>query len=243
MFNYTLIRKAKLALLEQRAPAYFDLQFIRAMPPKHQSRCLEMLDASHSQLRQDLFGLSMLDFKENGFFVEFGGTDGVEWNNSLLMEQKFGWNGILAEPARQWHAELKKNRRATIDTRCVWKASGEHLDFTETPRGANSSITQFVKKRRQLRGTTYQVETITLNDLLEQHDAPAVVDFLSVDTEGSEFDILNAVDYDRWSFRVMVVEHNMAPQRQDIFKLLTSKGYRRVLEDVSRFDDWYMLDA
>lgn len=242
MFNYTLIRKAKLALLEQRAPAFFDLNFVRAMPAQHQSRCLSLLDTSTSQLRQDLFALSMLDFKRDGFFVEFGATNGVEWNNSLLMEREFGWQGILAEPARQWHDKLKQNRKAAIDTRCVWKETGQMLDFTETPRGENSSVTQFVRKRRQLRGTTYQVETITLNDLLEQNSAPQLIDFMSVDTEGSEFDILNAVDFDRWSFRVIVVEHNMAPQRQDIHKLLTSKGYSRVLEEISRFDDWYLLN-
>ena len=97
-----------------------------------------------------------------------------------------------------------------------------------------------MSKSRKLRGTSYDVTTISLNDLLAEHGAPEVIDYLSVDTEGSEFDILNALDFDRWSFRILTVEHNFAPQREDIHALLTSKGYARVLEDVSRFDDWYV---
>ena len=70
-----------------------------------------------------------------------------------------------------------------------------------------------------------------------------LVDLVSIDTEGSEYDILSTVDFDRWSFRVMTVEHNHEPQRDQVVALLTSKGYRRVFEAVSRFDDWYVLDA
>jgi hypothetical protein len=97
-----------------------------------------------------------------------------------------------------------------------------------------------MKKRRQIRGTTYPVETITLTELLQSHGAPEVIDYLSIDTEGSEFDILNAFEFNRYRFRVITVEHNFAPQRGDIYRLLTEHGYRRVAETASRFDDWYV---
>jgi FkbM family methyltransferase len=240
--NTTITRKDRLHQLKVRERGYFDLEFIKAMNPDQRNRCIDLLETSRSQLRQDLFALSRVDFKEGGFFVEFGATDGVELNNSWLMEKQFGWQGILAEPARGWHGDLKQNRDCTIETRCVWRATGETLQFTEAPRGENSAISTFVKPTRKLRGQSYDVETISLNDLLEQHNAPEVIDYISVDTEGSEFDILNNVDFDRWSFRVMTVEHNHAPQRADIHKLLTEKGYTRILEPISRFDDWYVKD-
>ena len=240
--NTTVTRKDRLQDLKERERGYFDLEFIKAMDPKHRNRCIDLLDVSQSQIRQDLFALSRVDFKDNGFFVEFGATNGVELNNTWLMENRFGWSGILAEPARGWHQDLKSNRNCTIETRCVWKASGETLQFTEAPRGENSGISTYVKSTRKLRGQNYDVETISLNDLLITHNAPDVIDFISIDTEGSEFEILNQFDFDRWSFRVMAVEHNFAPQRDDIYQLLTSHGYRRVLEKVSRFDDWYVKD-
>lgn len=238
----TLIRRDRLRQLKDRENAWHDLQFIRALDPDRRSRCVDLLDQSRSQIRQDLFALAQLEFKTGGFFVEFGATNGVELNNTWLMEHEFGWSGILAEPATGWHDDLHANRKATIDTRCVWKASDETVQFTETPTGINSSISSFVKTSRKMRGRTYSVETVSLNDLLAGHGAPEVIDYISIDTEGSEFDILSALDFDRWAFRVMTVEHNHEPQREDVQDLLTGHGYRRVMQDVSRFDDWYVKD-
>ena len=67
---------------------------------KHHGIFLDCLLKINSQLRQDLFVLNELDFKENGYFVEFGATDGIKLSNSYLLEKSFNWNGILAEPAR-----------------------------------------------------------------------------------------------------------------------------------------------
>lgn len=236
----TLIRRDRLRQLKDRENAYFDLQFIRAMDPDKRSRCVDLLDTSRSQIRQDIFALAQLDFKRDGFFVEFGATNGVELNNTLLMETDFGWTGILAEPAAGWHEDLRKNRKAIIDTRCVWSETGQKLQFTETASAINSAISSFVKTSRKMRGQTYEVETVSLNDLLHQHGAPDVIDYISIDTEGSELDILTALDFDRWSFRVMSVEHNYEPQREGVHALLTDKGYTRVKQGVSRFDDWYI---
>ncbi|MFC3616395.1 FkbM family methyltransferase [Lutimaribacter marinistellae] len=238
--NTTLVRRDRLRQLKEREKAWFDLGFLKAVEPEYRSRCIDLLDQSKSQLRQDLFALSRNGFERDRFFVEFGATDGVELNNTHLLEHAFGWRGILAEPARGWHDDLKKNRSCTIETRCVWNASGEKLGFTEAPRGENSGISTFVKSTRRLRGQNYEVETISLNDLLESHGAPAHIDYISIDTEGSELDILTAVDFDKWSFGAMTIEHNFQPQRQPIHALLTEKGYVRVLEDCSQFDDWYV---
>ena len=240
--THTITRRNRLHELRARERGYYDLEFIKAMDPDKRNTCLDALPNSRSQLRQDVFALAQLDFKRGGFFIEFGATDGIELNNTYLMETEYDWQGILAEPARGWHDNLKQNRKATIDTRCVWKSSGDTLEFTQAPRGENSGISSFVSTSRKLRGTSYDVETISLNDLLDQHKAPAIIDYASIDTEGSEFDILNALDFDRWSFRVMTIEHNYAPQRADIQRLLASHGYSRVHEEVSRFDDWYIKD-
>jgi len=236
----TLTRYDRLQRLKGGSSAVRDLAFLKAMPEGTRERCLDLLDESRSQRRQDLFALAHLGFPEGGFFVEFGATDGVGLSNTWLMENRFGWNGILAEPARGWHAALKRNRRAAIETRCVWRASGETLPFTEAPRGENSGVSSYVLASRRLRGTSYEVETISLSDMLDRHGAPEVVDYISIDTEGTEFDILDVFDFTRRRFRVMSVEHNHTPLREKIHTLLTGHGYRRVLTEVSDFDDWYL---
>lgn len=238
--NLGISKKTRLRDLKAREKGHFDLGFIQAMPRDLRLACLDALAESPAQLRQDLFALAMNGFKRDGFFVEFGATDGEELSNTLLLEKGYGWSGILAEPATMWHDDLKANRACSIETDCVWSATGDTLEFTEAPRGENSAISQYVRAKRKAQGTGYSVNTISLADLLAKHNAPEVIDFMSVDTEGSEFDILQAFDFSKHRFRVITVEHNYAPQREKLHTLLTEKGYRRVHEDVSRFDDWYL---
>ena len=65
------------------------------------------------------------------------------------------------------------------------------------------------------------------------------IDFLSIDTEGSEYEILSHFDFDHWNLRTIAVEHNGTEARQKIFELLTHHGYRRKWPEVSLCDDWY----
>lgn len=204
---------------------------------------------SKSQLHQDIFVLSQLGYKRNGFFVEFGAADGVYLSNTYLLEKSFGWTGVLAEPARTWLAPLQMNRSARIETRCVWKDSYSSLAFSEVDESSDaglSTLTAFsdTDRHREKRSNSreYTVETISLLDLLEEHNAPPVIDYLSIDTEGSEFEILREFDFSKYQFRVITCEHNYTPMREQIFELLTEHGYRRVLRHISRWDDWYVLE-
>jgi hypothetical protein len=87
------------------------------------------------------------------------------------------------------------------------------------------------------------VRTISLNDLLQKHNAPAEIDYLSIDTEGSEFEILNAFDFSKHRVKVITCEHNYTEMREKIFKLLTENGYSRIYVEFSGFDDWYVLSG
>lgn len=206
--------------------------------------CARYAEQSKAQLFQDLLALYVLGMKRDGYFVEFGATDGDGLSNSLLLEKQFGWRGILAEPARSWHGDLLANRDAHICTDCVWSASGETLTFRETAYKELSTIAAFARRDSHANArealSEYQVNTISLNDLLSQYDAPNDIDFLSIDTEGSELEILRALDFDRYCFRVIVVEHNFTETREPLRDLLCSHGYQQIFEQFSRWDDWYV---
>lgn len=221
-----------------------DLEFLKKLDPKHVNKTLELLPKSRSQLRQDLFVLNELNFKRNGFFVEFGATNGVDLSNTFMLESDFGWTGILSEPSAGWLEALQKNRKAIVDSRCVWSSSGETLRFREAEEQELSTIEDFANRdahwKTRRTGVTYEVATVSLVELLDFHNAPKVIDFLSIDTEGSEFEILNAFDFGRYSFRTIVCEHNYTPNRKLIYDLLTRNGYARKFDDVSNFDDWYV---
>ena len=220
------------------------IEDILLLPADRLANRTDIRKKSKSQLKQDLFVLLETDFKENGFFVEFGATNGVDLSNTHILEKEFHWNGILAEPARAWHTDLQKNRSCSIEMNCVWSDSDSILDFNETNETELSTITKYkdndwASKKRQ-HGTIYPVSTISLVDLLIKHNAPKVVDYLSIDTEGSEYQILSNFDFDAYQFRVITCEHNYTPMREQIYDLLTSNGYQRKYVELSKWDDWYI---
>lgn len=202
---------------------------------------------SKAQLKQDMFVLHEVKFKEGGYFVEFGATNGVDLSNTYMLEKEMGWTGILAEPALVWHDALPKNRSCHIDFDCVWARSGETLRFTEPEAAELSTIRNYAgldeHAAARFFGKIYEVNTISLLDLLKKYNAPKEIDYLSIDTEGSEFDILNAFDFDAYKIKVITCEHNYTPMREKIFDLLSSKGYTRKYTEISYFDDWYVLET
>jgi FkbM family methyltransferase len=200
-----------------------------------------------SEIHQDLFVLATTKFKRKGYFVEFGAADGKNLSNTYLLEKNFGWTGILAEPSKNWHSELKINRtNAQIEIDCVWSKSNEKLEFSESAdQPYLSTILKFEKydyhsysrKHRK----KYKVNSISLNDLLKKYGAPFYIDYLSIDTEGSEFEILENFDFNTYKFGVITCEHNFTDNRLKIYNLLTTNGYKRVYENFSKYEDWYIF--
>jgi FkbM family methyltransferase len=219
--------------------------FVKLLLRKDNSvaKCLlRYADRSKSQLCQDLFVQSELNFKRGGYFVEFGAANGVDHSNTYMLEADFGWDGIIAEPARQWHSHLLGSRKCSICLDCVWTLTGESLPFKEA--GELSTIENYKASdhhtEARLNAISYNVNTISMLDLLKLYNAPTEIDYLSIDTEGSEYEILNAFDFSKYKFRVITCEHNFTPMRKKIEDLLRSKGYQRVFEEISWFDDWYI---
>lgn len=223
--------------------------FIESYPEsaKHRDKLNEYFYKSHAQLYQDMIVQMYLGWKSNGYFVEFGATDGNDISNSYLLEKEFGWSGILAEPAKHWHENLSKNRSCNIDHSVVWKTTGEKIRFHEShmrPDGSaiESYITPDLLQMLGGNSSNYDVDTISLVDLLKKYNAPKDIDYISLDTEGSEIEILQAFDFDQYKVKFFTVEHNeKEANRQRIYDLLTSKGYDRVLVNVSNWDDFYVL--
>jgi FkbM family methyltransferase len=222
---------------ERHPQAHLAQRFaVDSRDPKH--------DRSTSQLAQDRFVLFALgERRRDGFFVEFGATDGLELSNTYLLEREFGWNGILAEPNPAYHTALRRNRRCNISDDCVWSRSGETVRFQVVESYPPlSTMAEFQDSDQHDRSgaTTIEVPTITLNDLLKQHDAPRHIDYISIDTEGSELAILEAFDFSAYEVSAFTIEHNFGPAREKIQRLMQRHGYVRVFPAFSRWDDWYV---
>jgi FkbM family methyltransferase len=203
---------------------------------------------SKSDHLQDLIVINSLKFKSKGYFVEIGAGDGITGSNTYLLQNNFGWNGILVEPANYFHNDLNQNRPGVkISNDVIWSESGIILDFNNTTIPTLSTINQFmtVDKNKYKRKTS-SIESkisISLNDLLMKYGAPTHIDYISIDTEGSEFEILKAFDFKRFKINTFSIEHNYNIYRNQIYHLMVSNGYVRKYENITGIDDFYVLNT
>lgn len=143
----------------------------------------------------------LLDWRD-GFFIEAGANDGLFQSNTALLEQAFGWSGILIEPAPTAYERCRANRRAAVHN-CALVAfdfdqetvSG---DFDGYPMGS-------VGGERLGRTNEYTVPARTLQSIIDEYGVDHV-DFLSLDAEGYELQILRGCDFTRVEFSYMLIE-------------------------------------
>ena len=194
---------------------------------------------SHSQLGQDLQVIKFYNNKEDGFFIEIGASDGLELSNTYLLETKYKWKGICCEPIPKNFEKLVKHRPNSICYKeAVYNQSGLTVSFDiDNTYDLLSGISDHIGTRKSNK-TTVQVETISLLDVLEKANAPSFIEYMSLDTEGSELEILKNFDFEKYTFGLIDVEHNFTePRRTEIRNLLLSKGY--VYKGENKWDDMY----
>ena len=214
-------------------------------------KCISNIGKTTSQNFQDIWVLHELKDKREGFFVEFGATNGIDCSNTYLLEKEYGWKGILAEPNPYWNDALFQNRKCMITTECVYTSSNEYITFNVVDSAADLSTIQGygdIDEHSQIREKYHNisVRTITLHDLLKKNNAPEIIDYLSIDTEGSELDILKQffIDNTEYQIKCITVEHNNHMiQRFKLKELLEEQGYTRKYTEISRWDDYFVKDV
>ena len=208
---------------------------------------IKPLKHSYSQLEQDLKILKQYKFKQNGYFIEIGANDGITLSNTYLLEKKYNWKGICIEPIPEKYEQLKINRNSICINKAIYNSSNLKLDFTIS-HGIDgdllSGITNHIDchKNETTNAKKITVETITLDDLLKQSSAPKFIDYLSIDTEGSEFEILKNINFNNTIFGIIHVEHNyIEPRRTQMRELLSLNNYTYLCEN--KWDDEYIHNS
>jgi FkbM family methyltransferase len=193
-----------------------------------------------SQLGQDKEVLQTYNFKKHGFFVEIGANDGVRLSNTLLLERDYGWKGICVEPDPIVFEKLVKNRKSLCVQKAMFNVSDTTVSFSVNPNSLLSGIsTHIIDAFNDVASNVIEVSTINMNDLLDKNNAPKFIEYLSLDTEGTEFEILESTDFTKYTFGVIHVEHNyQVERRQKIRSLLEKNGY--VFFKEVRWDDSYI---
>jgi FkbM family methyltransferase len=211
-------------------------------------RTKDLLPQSRAQLHQDLWVLAETNRKRGGFFVEVGALDGIRHSNTYLLEKEFGWTGIVVEPNPTMHVALARNRAAAISCKAVHSDRRQAilLCMPDAWAGLSSLEEHSSNDGHAAKRSSFErravVECCTIIDLLEEHAAPPHIDYMSIDTEGSELSILQRMDFSRYTVELFSIEHNAGPAESQLDALLGRHGYRRVFRHWSRWDAWYRLD-
>jgi FkbM family methyltransferase len=166
-----------------------------------------------------------------GFYVDVGAFDGVYLSNSKIFEDA-GWDGICVEALPQYADLCRDNRpRATVIAAAVVAGDRDTVELTADPTGlftGQTSDTLTVAGHYKGWGfqepewETVRVPAVTLNEVMDRKPR---IDFLSLDIEGGEIDVLSTVDFERHRPRVLLLEANTEVERIALEETLAPVGY------------------
>lgn len=203
---------------------------------------------TNSQIEQERWVFAMCNGRRDGRFAEIGAFDGVLHSNSYVLESEHGWKGVCVEPNPSLFARLTESRSAICLERAVYRETGQILSFI--PSQEIGTLAEFAGNDRHADARAcaaathglIQVETISFAEIAAMGDfAETGFDYVSLDTEGSELEILRTIDFARHRIALFTIEHNFVePRREQMRILLAEAGYDRL--NVG-FDDWYWHPA
>ena len=135
--------------------------------------------------------------KENGFFIELGAYDGLIQSNTAFFEKSKNWTGILIEVSRERYEECVKNRPKSI---CFNTACGAEDDNQISLNHENGLMTKVVD------GGEYTCQTTTLETIIDKCEINKNIDFLSLDVEGYELEVLKGLNLKKYEPNYMLIE-------------------------------------
>lgn len=198
-----------------------------------------------SQNNQDLIIDYILNHKLEGFYIEFGADDGIQNSNSYLFSLKENWSGILIEPNKSRFSLLQKNRpNDRVFNELIYSVSDKDLVFIES--GQLSTISEFLlqdfmsDERVNNIKNKYNLKSVSLTDFLINNNSPRQIDFLSIDTEGSEFEILKNFDFQYFNIKLICFEHNNTENKEKIANLLQKNNYSEVANFSNGVDSFFV---
>lgn len=187
-------------------------------------------------------------FQEPGFFLEIGCWDGELISQTAWLEREKGWSGLCVDP----FPKNFRRRKCQVIQKAISGQQSATREFVKVSidRRHGGNVSYFSGFRDAIKAhwelieqhcdyEVVMVPTITMTELYQEYQLPNYIEFLSVDTEGSELEIFETIDFSTYSFGLIVFEHNEdAIVKRRIGELLMEHGY--VLIESLRVDDIYL---
>jgi|LakMenE01Jun11ns_1017448.scaffolds.fasta_scaffold9654231_1 FkbM family methyltransferase len=190
----------------------------------------------YAQYGEESIIIPFFNGKTNGFFVDIGAMDGITYSNTRYLVEQYNWRGILVEPHPVFFETLKSlygnNDQITIlNNACLNKET--EVDFFMYSTGQDacvSTISESFKNRViSKHGDKFEyhpvkTQTKTLNSIINNN----LVDFLSVDAEGVDMEVLSSNDWTKNRPSLVCVEHSMETYVLiDFIKSINYKEYAK----------------
>ncbi len=181
--------------------------------------------------------LEAFDFAPEGFFIEVGANDPRQNSLTYILE-RMGWRGMLIDPLSKCYEKLVKERPRSQSFHCACvrpEQVGKMTLHAPDPSSVVATLEKNVDDFDIEYSFTETCDAVTLDSLVSKVKPPRI-DFLSMDTEGTELDVLLGFDLTRWKPRLILIEdklYNLAKH-----KYLVQRGYRLVKRTM--LNNWYV---
>jgi len=188
------------------------------------------------QAFQDKWVCEFFNFKTNGFFLDIGAMDGFTSNNTYELEHTYKWSGLCVEPYYLHLPVLKSCRNVPIIEKAIYNKDG---------------LKNFNSQFSRISDTGFSVPTITFSTLLKENKVPKIIDYISLDVEGTEYEALIGFPFDIHLSILWTIEHNSYlvgdELKNQIKDIMLRNDYILAVENVScadsnnqPFEDWYV---
>ncbi|CAM9195891.1 unnamed protein product [Chrysoparadoxa australica] len=178
---------------------------------------------SHSQAGQDVMAASLNGCKRDGFFVDLAAHHAIEISNTVLLEA-LGWTGICIEAMQEYWWGLA-HRTCKVFGGVIGSEEDEAVRFNDMKNGLSGLVgPEYDNKVEQ--GHPITRHSTRLDLLLKSAQAPEIIDYLSLDVEGAEMDIMSTFPFEEYTIRVTTTERPGV----DLKELFQEHGYIEVRE-------------
>lgn len=204
---------------------------------------LDPLKSQKGQIRfvlENVFNYPKNGLKRDGFFVDLAAGHPTNFSNTFFLEKKLNWKGILIEVNPFFLELLKEKRKNIIVEAAIFSESNISLDFRVDNFEFGGIVgkgfdNNFKTRGQQIKSDTLlKVKTKTLEEVLDANNAPAIMDYLSLDIEGAEWEALKNFNFNKYKWRSLTIEK----PNLELDLLLDKNGYIQICH--SYFDTFYI---
>lgn len=172
--------------------------------------------------------------KTNGIAIEVGAYDGKSGSNTYFFEKYRNWSCLCIEPVPHKYEICKRVRKNVINGCAGKENTTTEFSIVTLDGGNTSAISSLTLDERLIESHKHLIQTITkikvdvkkLTDILDDCNFPRTIDFVSIDTENTEIDVLHGFDLNKYDVKILLIENNFNENLH--YDYVKQFGYKKI---------------